>query len=214
MTTLIKHCGITSVEDAQLAVEAGAWALGINFWQGSPRRCEPDVAQLIGLQLHRAVLLCGVFVNAPIDEIELAVRTAGLSLVQLHGEEDPGFCAEVSRRTGAKVIKATRVRSRASLRAAAAYDTDFHLLDAYVEGVPGGTGKTIDPQLLRDARLPAPVILGGGLTPDNVADAIAAAKPFAVDVASGTETAAGVKDPIALRAFGEAVREASPSVPS
>jgi len=212
MPTRIKHCGITSLDDAHRAAEAGAWALGMIFWSGSPRRCELDEGQLIGAALRRTVQLAGVFVNARLDEIDLAVQTAGLSLVQLHGDEGPAFCGEVARRTGAKVIKAVRVQSRATLQAAAAYHTDFLLLDAHVEGVPGGTGQTMDWDVVRGARLSAPVILSGGLDSANVAAAIAVTDPFAVDVASGTELAPGVKDPEKLRAFYEAVR--GPSVPA
>jgi phosphoribosylanthranilate isomerase len=206
LATRIKHCGITSVEDAHRAAEAGAWALGMIFWPGSPRRCELDEAQLIGTALRRTVHLVGVFVNHRLDEIDLAVQAAALDFVQLHGDEGPAFCGEVARRTGAKVIKAVRVQSRATLQAAAAYHTDFLLLDAHVEGVPGGTGQTIDWDLVRKARLAAPIILSGGLNPDNVATAIAATDPFAVDVASGTESAPGIKDPVKLQAFHEAVR--------
>jgi phosphoribosylanthranilate isomerase len=207
--TRIKHCGITSLDDAHRAAEAGAWALGMIFWHRSPRRCELAEAQLVGAALRRTVQLAGVFVNQPLDEIDRAVAEAGLSLVQLHGDEGPAFCGEVARRTGAKVIKAVRVRSRASLQAAAAYHTDFLLLDAHVEGLYGGTGQTIDWDVVRSARLGAPVILSGGLHAGNVAAAIAATEPFAVDVASGTEQAPGMKDPEKLRAFHEAVREAS-----
>ncbi len=209
MTTRIKHCGITTLADAHLAAEAGAWALGMIFWPGSPRRCELDEAQLIASALRRTVHLTGVFVNARLEEIDLTVQMAGLDFVQLHGDEGPLFCSEVARRTGAKVIKALRVRSRATLQAAGAYHTDFLLLDAHVEGVRGGTGQTIDWELVRRAKLGPPAILSGGLTPDNVAEAIAVAGPFAVDVASGTESARGVKDPDKLRGFYEAVRGAS-----
>ncbi|HUR84005.1 MAG TPA: phosphoribosylanthranilate isomerase [Solirubrobacteraceae bacterium] len=207
-TTRIKHCGITSLEDAHLAAEAGAWALGMIFWPGSPRRCDPAEAQVIGAALRRTVHLTGVFVNATIDEIDELTQLAGLSLVQLHGDEGPSFCTEVARRTGAKVIKATRVRSRAELQAAAAFHTDFHLLDAHVEGVPGGTGETLDWELVHKHTFTAPIILSGGLTPDNVAAAIAATEPFAVDAASGTESGPGSKDPAKLEAFAEAVRSA------
>jgi len=206
MATRIKHCGITSLDDAHRAAEAGAWALGMIFWDGSPRRCEHDDAQLIGSALRRTVNLVGVFVNARLEEIDLAVQMAGLSHVQLHGDEGPAFCSEVARRTGAKVVKAVRVQSRATLQAAAAFHTDFLLLDAHVEGVPGGTGRTIDWELVRRTKLVAPIILSGGLNPDNVAAAIAVTEPFAVDVASGTEQAPGVKDPEKLQAFFEAVR--------
>jgi phosphoribosylanthranilate isomerase len=206
MATRIKHCGITSLHDAQLAAEAGAWALGMIFWPGSPRRCEPAEAQVIGAALRRTLNIVGVFVNATLGEIEELTQLAGLTHLQLHGDEGPAFATEIGRRTGAKVIKATRVRSRAELQAAAAFHTDFHLLDAHVEGVPGGTGATIDWELVRNHRFEAPIILSGGLTPDNVAAAIAATEPFAVDAASGTELRPGVKDPAKLLAFGQAVR--------
>ena len=207
--TRIKHCGITSLDDARVAAEAGAWALGMIFWPGSARRCELDEAQRIGAALRRTVNLAGVFVNARLEEIDRAVELAGLSLVQLHGDEGPAFCSEVARRTGAKVIKAVGVRSRATLQAAAAFHTDFLLLDAHVEGARGGTGQLVDWEIVRGARLPAPIVLSGGLNHANVADAIAATDPFAVDVASGTERAPGVKDPDKLRAFHEAVRGAA-----
>ncbi len=206
MPTRIKHCGITTIDDAHRAAEAGAWALGMIFWDGSPRRCDLDEAQVIGSQLRRTLNLVGVFVNARLEEIDRAVQTAGLSHVQLHGDEGPVFAGEVARRTGAKIIKAVRVQSRATLQAAAAFRTDFLLLDAHVEGVPGGTGRTMDWDLVRGARLVPPVILSGGLNPDNVAAAIAATEPFAVDAASGTESAPGIKDLAKLRAFHEAVR--------
>ena len=207
--TRIKHCGITNLDDAHKAAEAGAWALGMIFYPGSARRCELDEAQAIAGALRRTVHLTGVFVNARLDEIDEIVQLAGLDFVQLHGDEGNAFCGEVARRTGAKVIKAVRVRSRASLQAAAAYHTDFLLLDAHVEGVPGGTGQTIDWDVVRSATLTAPVILSGGLTHANVAEAIAVTEPFAVDVASGTEAAPGVKDPVKLQAFHEAVRGTS-----
>jgi phosphoribosylanthranilate isomerase len=208
MATRIKHCGITSLDDAHRAAEAGAWALGMIFWDGSPRRCELDAAQVIGATLRRTVQLTGVFVNARLEEIDHVVQAVGLSHVQLHGDEGPVFCGEVARRTGAKVIKAVRVRSRATLQAASAFHTDFLLLDAHVEGVPGGTGTTIDWELVRAAKLAAPVILSGGLHAGNVAAAIAATEPYAVDAASGTERSPGIKDLERLQAFHRAVRSA------
>jgi len=208
MATRIKHCGITSLEDAHLAAEAGAWALGMIFWEGSPRRCELAEAQRIGAALRRTVALTGVFVNAPLEQIGETVLAAGLSFVQLHGDEGPAFCNEVARRTGAKTIKASRVRSKATLQAAAAFHTDFHLLDAHVAGLPGGTGQTVDWELVRRHNFASPIILSGGLSPDNVEAAIAATGPFAVDSASGTERSPGVKDPEKLLAFARAVRRA------
>jgi phosphoribosylanthranilate isomerase len=206
MATRIKHCGITTLEDAHLAAEAGAWALGMIFWAGSPRRCDQAEAQVIGAALRRTLNIVGVFVNATIDEVDAIAQTVGLTHVQLHGDEGPSFCTEVARRTGTKVIKATRVRSRAEIQAASAFHTDFHLLDAHVEGVPGGTGAQIDWELVRNHTFTAPLILSGGLTSDNVGAAITVTAPYAVDVASGTEISPGVKDPDKLLAFAEAVR--------
>jgi phosphoribosylanthranilate isomerase len=207
MATRIKHCGITSLHDAQLAAESGAWALGMIFWPGSPRACDPQEAQVIGQALRRTLNVVGVFVNASFEEIDAIAQAAGLTHIQLHGDEGPAFCTEVARRTGAKIIKATRVRSRADVQAASAFHTDFHLLDAHVEGVPGGTGATIDWELVRrNNRFSAPLIMSGGLTAANVGAAIAVTEPYAVDVASGTESSPGVKDPEKLLAFAEAVR--------
>ena len=208
----VKHCGITSVDDAVLATEAGAWALGMIFWPGSPRRCAPDVADEIGRTLRRLsrtgrrVELAGVFVNATLDEIAALADVVGLSMVQLHGDEGPAFAAEVARRTGTKVIKAERIRNRADLQALQTFrNVDFHLVDAYVEGLRGGTGETVDASLIASRESDVPLVLSGGLTADNVAESIRVVAPFAVDVASGTEAAPGVKDPAKLAAFAEAV---------
>jgi len=138
------------------------------------------------------------------------VRSAdeiGLTMLQFHGDEGPAFCAEAGRRTGCRVIKAARVRSGADIQGLAPFHTDFHLLDSYVPGRPGGTGETFQWELVRGHRGPTPVILSGGLTADNVGEAIAAVRPYAVDVASGVEDAAhpGVKDHAALQAFAAAV---------
>ena len=137
-------------------------------------------------------------------------------MLQFHGDEGPSFCAEAGRRTGCRVIKAARVRSRAEIQALAPFHTDFHLLDTYVEGVPGGTGETFAWELARGqgpSRLRVPVILAGGLTADNVAEAIATVHPYAVDVASGTESAPGIKDHDKLRAFAAAVASTQPVAP-
>ncbi len=207
--TRIKFCGITGLEDAHRAVDAGAWALGMIFWPGSPRLCEPDAAAGIARQLRRRLDLAGVFVNQPLDDIAALVDTVGLSVVQLHGDEGPAFCAEVARRTGAKVMKAMRVRSREDLQAMRAFRAvDFHMVDAHVEGQWGGTGQTVDWSLLEARASDVPMVLSGGLTPANVGEAIARVRPYAVDVASGTEATPGVKDPEKLVAFAEAVRAA------
>jgi phosphoribosylanthranilate isomerase len=201
----IKLCGITSLHDAQLAVEAGAWAVGCILWPQSPRACDPAEAARIAGALRRRAYVCGVFVNSPLAEVTGLVDGLGLTMVQLHGDEGPAFCGEVARRTGAKVIKAAAVSTQADVRALETFHTDFHLLDAHSPGMRGGTGETFDWQLVRARHSSIPLVLSGGLRPDNVAEAIAAIRPFAVDTASGTEATPGVKDPAKIAAFVEAV---------
>ncbi|HLJ04236.1 MAG TPA: phosphoribosylanthranilate isomerase [Solirubrobacteraceae bacterium] len=207
----IKFCGLTGLADAELAVSAGAWAIGLIFWPGSPRRCELQAAAEIAGALRRKVEIAGVFVNATLDEVAAVAEAVQLSLLQLHGDEGPAYCAEAARRTGAKIIKAARVRSGADIQALSAFHTDYHLLDSYTPGMPGGTGETFAWELARGHRGRTPLILSGGLTPENVAAAVAGVRPFAVDVASGVEVSPGRKDPAKLEAFAAAVREAAPS---
>jgi len=147
-----------------------------------------------------------VFVNATLDHVAGLVDGIGLTMVQLHGDEGPAFCSEVARRTGAKVMKAAPVRGLADIRALEAFHTDYHLLDAHRSGMRGGTGETFDWELVRTRRSKTPLVLSGGLRPENVAEAIAAVHPFAVDTASGTEASPGVKDPEKVAAFVQAVR--------
>ena len=206
--TRIKICGLTSLADAELAAGAGAWALGVILWPGSPRACEPEQAELIARTLRRRAEVCGVYVNAPLDELTAQVDALGLSMVQLHGEEGPAYCDEVRRRTGAKVIKAARVGGPGDLQALKPFHTDFHLLDTRHEELRGGTGETWDWSLIARRHSTVPLVVGGGLTPQNVGDAIRAARPFAVDTASGTESEPGRKDPLLVEAFARAVREA------
>jgi phosphoribosylanthranilate isomerase len=201
----VKVCGITRPEDAELAVELGAWALGFILWRRSPRAADPAVAAGIALALRRRVELVGVFVNASLDEIAQAAEALHLSHVQLHGDEGPAFCGEVARRTGAKVIKAVRVAGASDFQDLERFHTDFHLLDTGARGKYGGTGETWDWALAARRRRKIPAILSGGLTADNVAAGIAAVDPYAVDVASGVEAAPGVKDPDKLAAFMAAV---------
>jgi phosphoribosylanthranilate isomerase len=203
--TRVKSCGITNLDDAELAVELGAWAVGLILWPGSVRACEPAAAEQIGAALHRRSEIAGVFVNATLDDVALAADRYGLTLLQLHGDEGPIYCREAARRTGCKVIKAVRVKDAASVRGIEAYGTDFHMLDAYVAGVRGGTGETFAWDLLRHHRGSVPVVLSGGLTADNVAEAVATTRPYAVDSASGTESAPGRKDPAKLEALVRAV---------
>ena len=207
----IKICGITSIEDAEAAQRLGAWAIGLNHDSESPRVVAPDVAAEIGARLKRRCEVAGVFVNATLGEIERAAEAEQLTLLQLHGDEGPAFCAEAARRTGCKVIKALRVRSAADVRAAKAFHTDYHLLDAHRPGQPGGTGESFDWELAAGHAPDIPLILAGGLRQANVAEAIAAARPFAVDVASGVEAAPGRKDPDLLEEFFDAARSTAPT---
>ena len=204
----VKICGVTRLEDAEAALAAGAWAVGVNHWPEGVRRCPPEVAIEIGAALKRRCELAGVFVNAQLEEIARAATDEQLTLVQLHGDEGPAFCSEVARRTGCRVIKAIRVRGSADLQAATAFKTDFHLLDAYVPGPPGGSGETFDWDLVARHRSGVPTILAGGLTPENVAEGIRVAHPWGVDVASGVESADGIKDHAKVAAFIAAAQRA------
>ena len=203
--TRVKVCGITRPEDAELAVELGAWALGFVLWPQSPRAADAVVAAGIAAALRRRVELVGVFVNPTLEALAHAADELHLSHVQLHGDEGPAFCAEAARRTGAKVIKAVRIASGADFQDLERFHTDLHLLDAAARGLRGGSGKTWDWELARRRRRTVPVILSGGLTADNVAAGIAAVDPYAVDVSSGVEAAPGAKDPAKLAAFMAAV---------
>jgi phosphoribosylanthranilate isomerase len=197
----VKFCGITRLEDAQEAARLGAWAIGLNHHPGSPRFCEPDAAVEISAVVKRQLEVVGVFVNSSLDDVVAAAENESLTMIQLHGGEGSAFCREAARRTGCKVIKAIRVRSAADVQAAEAIRTDFHLLDAYRPGSPGGTGASFDWELLADRRSEVPLILAGGLTPDNVDEAVATVRPYAVDVASGVESEPGVKDHARMAAF-------------
>jgi phosphoribosylanthranilate isomerase len=203
----VKICGITNLDDAAEAVLLGAWAVGLIHFDGSPRRVEPAEAARIGAAFRRKCEVVGVFVNPELEEIDRAVENAGLTMVQLNGEEGASFCAETARRTGLKVIKAIHVASAADVHAAEALRTDFHLFDRRGKGLWGGTGESFDWELLRGHRSQVPAILAGGLRPDNVAEAISVVSPYAVDVASGVEAEPGRKDHAAMAAFFEAAQE-------
>ncbi len=204
--TKVKVCGLTNVADAELAVELGVWAIGMIFYSSSPRCCSLEQAEQIASRLRRRVELCGVYVNAPLEEVLASAEALGLGLVQLHGEEGPAYCAEVKRRTGARVIKAAQVNGPGDVRDLERYHVDFHLLDARArrpgaEQLRGGTGETFDWSLLRARHSQVPLILSGGLNAQNVAEAITRTHPAAVDSASGTESAPGHKDPRRLADF-------------
>lgn len=201
----VKVCGITNTEDARAAIEAGADALGFNFYARSPRYIAPEEARLIVAELPASVLSVGVFVNE--DSAASVARIAersGVSAVQLHGDEPPEYCAALE---GREVIKALRAGEDFAPEEAARYPAQSILLDAYNAHARGGTGETFDWTLARRTReLVAQLYLAGGLSPENVAGAIAFVEPYAVDVCSGVERAPGRKDAARVRAFVAAVR--------
>lgn len=203
--TRVKLCGLTRPEDAELGLTLGAWALGLIFYAGSPRNCSAPAAREISVLSRRRVALCGAWVNAPLEDVIATADRLGLTHVQLHGDEGPAYCAEVRRRTGCRVIKAVGVRTRADLQALRIYHTDLHLLDAAAPGQRGGTGRSFDWGLAAAHAGPVPVILSGGLRPDNVAEGIRVVAPWAVDTASGTESAPGIKDAGKVERFFAAV---------
>ena len=199
----IKICGITNLEDALLATELGADALGFIFYPQSPRKVAPETAREIIAQLPPFVASVGVFVDEAAAVVQELAARLGLDWVQLHGQESPEYCRNLGRR----VIKGFRIQDAKSLRPLADYREAAQalLLDSYKQGQVGGTGTAFDWRLAREAKPYGRIILAGGLTPENVAQAIAIALPAAVDAASGTEAAPGRKDPAKLRAFFQAV---------
>ena len=201
---------MTEPDDARLAVELGAWAIGMIFHPDSPRACDPGSAELIGNELRRRTEIVGVFVNWPLDELEHMADRAALSILQLHGDEGPAYCREAARRTGARVMKAVQAKDAKAVRKLASYrEADLHMLDAHSEDLRGGTGRTFEWKLAEHHRSRVPLVLSGGLDPGNVAAAIEAVRPYAVDSASGTESdEPGSKDPAKLRAFFGAVAQA------
>jgi len=211
----IKICGITCREDAALAIKAGADAIGLNFFSGSPRCVTVEKARDIAASLQGRARAVGVFVNAPAAEIRKTAQEVGLDLVQLHGDEQP---ADLQSLSGLAVMRAFRVGT--DLGPVATYLDQCHqrrcvprmvLLDALQAGQYGGTGARLDWEAVRRDRSKLrgePLVLAGGLTPDNVAAAIAAVRPWGVDVASGVEASPGKKSPAAVEAFVAAAQQA------
>jgi phosphoribosylanthranilate isomerase len=194
----VKICGVTNWSDARLAVDLGAHALGFNFYPPSPRSISPAVAWEIVRKLPPLVATVGVFVNWPAHVVAALAGALRLDGVQLHGDEQPGEAKDLARRFG--VIKAFAVGPRFRLATLAKYKAaSAFLLDGYHSALYGGTGRTADWRLARQAKRYGRVIVAGGLRPDNVAQAIAEAQPFGIDVASGVEARPGKKDPRALR---------------
>jgi phosphoribosylanthranilate isomerase len=205
MNTRVKICGITRVQDGLDAVRFGAHAIGLVFYAPSPRAVTADQARTIVEALPPFVTAVGLFVNAEAEAVRETLAAVPLQLLQFHGDETPEYCAAF----GMPYLKAVRVRAGVDLLQ---YAQDFHgarglLLDAYVEGVRGGTGATFDWALIPRS-LPLPVVLSGGLDADNVGAAVRAVRPSAVDVSSGVESAKGIKDAAKIEAFMNGVRNA------
>lgn len=205
MAAAVKICGITRLEDALAAVRAGAHAIGLVFYRESPRCVTPAAAGAIIRALPPFITTVGVFVDAPAEEVHSTLTQAPVQLLQFHGAEAPEFC----RQFGRPYVKAVRTRAGVDLLQ---YARDYHdakalLLDAYVEGLHGGSGVAFDWSLVPD-ELPLPLILSGGLTAENVGDAVRRVRPCAVDVSSGVESAKGIKDAAKIAAFIAGVRNA------
>jgi len=202
MSVKVKICGITNQVDATAATEAGADALGFVFCEQSPRRVSVEAAAEIIRGLPPFLVKVGVFVNAPTDLVYRSIAQCGLNLLQFHGDETPEYCVQF----GLMNMKAFRIRDQDSLLQLPVYHTDAWLLDAYVPGTLGGTGQRFDWELAVQARdLGRPIFLAGGLTAENVGEAVRQVRPYAVDVSSGVEAAPGKKDHEKVRAF---IREA------
>lgn len=203
MSTRVKICGITRIEDALAAIRLGANAIGFIFWDKSTRYIDPKEARKIVMALPPFVTVVGVYVNPSSEWVEETCSIAGLNLLQFHGDELPEFCSQFS----LPYIKAVRIRSGIDLlQYAAQYSSSSGLLlDSYVEGVPGGTGRTFEWSLIPE-NLSLPLIVSGGLHPKNVCEAIREAKPWAVDVSSGVEVTKGIKDADKIAAFMTGVR--------
>ena len=197
--TKLKVCGITSLADARVAIECGAEFLGFNFYGKSPRYIAPEAAQAIIQQLPAEIVTVGIFVNeAKPDDVLGLMNSSGVRMAQLHGDEDTDYCAAVGR---ARVIKALRVGDDFDPQRVLDYPASAILLDAFDKNLYGGTGRTANWQVACEAAKLVKLFLAGGLSPENVAGAVTAVRPFAVDVNSGVECAPGIKDEGKLRAL-------------
>jgi phosphoribosylanthranilate isomerase len=200
----VKICGLTSLADALRCVELGADAIGLNFWPGSPRATDIETAAKIVETVGDDVQIVAVFVDFGLEEIRAILRKTGIDWAQLHGDEPP----ELVSRLLPTAYKAIRVEDGSAVKVARRYPGDHLLLDASVPGLPGGTGRTFDWAIAAEVAKERILTLAGGLTPDNVAQAVRRVRPFRVDVASGVELAPGRKDPRLVARFVEAAKSA------
>jgi phosphoribosylanthranilate isomerase len=202
----VKICGITNLADALCAIEAGANALGFVFYPRSPRFCDVEKARHIIRELPRGIVKVGVFVNEPIDLLLQYLSNMPLDYAQLHGDETPGFCSKMP----IGVIKGLRVKSLDEIKKLPDYPVAYYLLDSYSGKEYGGTGAAFDWNIAVEAKniLSSPVLLSGGLTPENVAEAVKKVDPYGVDVSSGVETSPGIKDHKKVREFINNARNA------
>lgn len=198
----IKVCGMTRLDDALMAVDCGADAVGFIFYKKSPRHVNETTVKKIVAHLPPFVNRVGVFVNETAERINRLIEVCRLDTVQLHGDESPAFCNKIK----ISVVKAFRMKNADTLASLSKYRVNGFLLDAFDEAQFGGTGQTFNWQWARGARKYGPVILAGGLTPANVADAVRRVQPYGVDVCSGVEKSPGKKDPKKIKAFFKAVR--------
>ena len=206
MPVKVKICGITNLADGMAAAEAGADMLGFVFYDQSPRGISVEVAAGLTRELPPFVMRVGVFVNAPEDLVVRAIRECGLNLLQFHGAEAPEYCLQF----GLMSMKAFRVRDESVFEELQRYPTDAWLLDAFSPAGLGGTGETFNWDLaIRANQLGRPIFLAGGLTPENVGEAVTRVRPFGVDVSSGVEVVPGRKDHAKVRAFIQAARSAA-----
>ena len=205
----LKICGITNLDDAHAAITSGAEYLGFNFYWKSPRFIEPREARKIIKQLPGEVITIGIFVNLPrsADVLE-TLQASGAQMAQLHGDENAEYCLNVGRE---RVIKALRIDDHFDFRRVLDYPAAAVLLDAYHENLYGGTGKLTNWALAREAARLTRVFLAGGLTPDNVAEAIRTVEPFALDLNSGVESAPGRKDAAKLQKLKDEILRAQTS---
>jgi phosphoribosylanthranilate isomerase len=206
-----KICGVRTLDEAAAALDAGADALGFNFWPRSPRYVDPRTAREIARSVSPFASLIGVFVNEEARRVEDLFADVGLGAVQLHGDETPEFCAGIN---SIKIIKAFRVGDDFDIQVIRRYPISMALLDTRIKGSYGGTGKRFDWRVAVEANQVLPVILAGGLSIENVAEAIQHVKPYAIDVCSGVESEPGRKDLKKLREFMAAVSIANAAMAS